>query len=169
MALSRTTPATLDTWRTLQRQVYGITQYRGQPRLAGTQYYPCRSWGACYRAVSSIIRTKLLLSGNVEENHGPTLKGMQWNSAGLTQAKRLALSKKLYDDNITFCILSETKMSLPLRLLVLDPLGSNIMEMQLGTEERHTACLLLGSSAGQSNVWYRSMVLGRIIHLANNA
>ncbi|KEG05850.1 BES15S03c, partial [Trypanosoma grayi] len=64
-------PATFATWRTLRRPAYGITQYQDPPRLAGTQYYPCRFWGACYRAISSIIRTKLLLSGNVEENPGP--------------------------------------------------------------------------------------------------
>ncbi|KEG06120.1 hypothetical protein DQ04_15851000, partial [Trypanosoma grayi] len=106
-------PATFAIWKTLRCQAYSITQYESQPRPTGAQRYPCRSWGACYRAVSSIIRTKLLLSGNVEENPGPTLRGMQWNSAGLTQAKRLALGKQLYDDNITFCLLSETKMSPP--------------------------------------------------------
>ncbi|KEG05935.1 BES15S03c, partial [Trypanosoma grayi] len=68
-------PATFATWRTVRRQAYGITKYQGPPRLAWTQCYPCRSWGALRRAVSSIIRTKLLLSGNVEENPGPTLRG----------------------------------------------------------------------------------------------
>ncbi|KEG09507.1 BES15S03c, partial [Trypanosoma grayi] len=63
-------PAMLATRRTLPCQPCGITKYQDPPRLAGTQCYPCRSWGACYRAVSSIIRTKLLLSGNVEENPG---------------------------------------------------------------------------------------------------
>ncbi|KEG06394.1 Tbingi protein, partial [Trypanosoma grayi] len=106
-------PATFATWRTLRRPTYGITQYQGLPRLAGTQYYPCRSWGACYRAIGSIIRTRSLLSGNVEENPGPALRGMQWNPAGLTQAKRLTLGKKLYGDNVTFCSLSEAKMSPP--------------------------------------------------------
>ncbi|KEG10314.1 BES15S03c, partial [Trypanosoma grayi] len=93
-------PAEFATWRTLRRNASGIAQYQDPPRLAGTQYYPCRSWGACYRAISSIIRTELLLSGNVEENPGPTLRGMQWNSAGLIQAKRLALGKQLYGDGI---------------------------------------------------------------------
>ncbi|KEG07411.1 BES15S03c [Trypanosoma grayi] len=106
-------PATFATWRTLRRQACGIAECQDPPRLAGTQYCPCRSWGACHRAVSSITHTKLLLSGNVEENPGPTLRGMQWNSAGLTQVKCLALGKKLYDDNITSCLLSETKMSPP--------------------------------------------------------
>ncbi|KEG05309.1 Tbingi protein, partial [Trypanosoma grayi] len=105
--------ATFATWRILRRQAYGITQYQDQPRLAGTQYYPCRSWGAGHRAVSSIIHTKLLLCGNAEENPSPTAKGRQWNSAGLTQDKRLALGKQLYEDNITFCLLSETKISPP--------------------------------------------------------
>ncbi|ORC87126.1 Tbingi protein [Trypanosoma theileri] len=36
---------------------------------------------------------------------------MQWNSAGLTQAKRLALHKTLVEENVTFCLLSETKLS----------------------------------------------------------
>ncbi|KEG06980.1 BES15S03c [Trypanosoma grayi] len=120
-------PATFATWRTLRRPAYGITQYQDPPRLAGTQYYPCRFWGACYRAISSIIRTKLLLSGNVEENPGPTLRGVQWNSAGQTQVKCLALGKQLYDDNIAFCLLSEAKMSPPLKQLVFDSLGSNTM------------------------------------------
>ncbi|KEG12031.1 BES15S03c [Trypanosoma grayi] len=63
-------PATFATWKTLRRPAYGITQYQGPPRLAWTQCYPCRSWGACYRAIGSIIRTRVLLSGNVEGN-GP--------------------------------------------------------------------------------------------------
>ncbi|ORC88016.1 Tbingi protein [Trypanosoma theileri] len=36
---------------------------------------------------------------------------MQWNSAGLIQAKRLALHKTLVEENVTFCLLSETKLS----------------------------------------------------------
>ncbi|KEG08266.1 hypothetical protein DQ04_07581000, partial [Trypanosoma grayi] len=106
-------PATFATWRTLRREVCGVAQYQDPPRLAGTQDYIRRSWGACYRAVSSVIRTNLLLSGNAEENPGPTLRGMQWNSAGLTQAKRIALGKQLYEDDITFCLLSGAKMSHP--------------------------------------------------------
>ncbi|KEG07810.1 Tbingi protein [Trypanosoma grayi] len=106
-------PAKFVNWRTLRRQAHGIAKYQDQPRLAGTPYYLHRSWGVCRRATISIIHTKLLLCGNAEENPGPTAKGMQWNSAGLTQAKRLALGKKLYYDNIAFCLLSETKMSPP--------------------------------------------------------
>ncbi|ORC85718.1 Tbingi protein [Trypanosoma theileri] len=36
---------------------------------------------------------------------------MQWNSAGLTQAKRLALHKTLLEENVTFCLLSKKELS----------------------------------------------------------
>ncbi|ORC86326.1 Tbingi protein [Trypanosoma theileri] len=36
---------------------------------------------------------------------------MRWNSAGLIQAKRLALHKTLVEENLTFCLLSEGKLS----------------------------------------------------------
>ncbi|KEG07383.1 Tbingi protein [Trypanosoma grayi] len=45
--------------------------------------------------------------------------------------------------------------------------ASGRLVLQLGVKGRHTACLLLGPRAGQSNVWYRSTVLGRITHLAS--
>ncbi|ORC88352.1 BES15S03c [Trypanosoma theileri] len=60
-------------------------QQRDQPRRVGAELYPRRSWGTCRRAISSITRTRLLLSGDVEENPSPSLRGLQWNSAGLTQ------------------------------------------------------------------------------------
>ncbi|CBH15208.1 hypothetical protein, unlikely [Trypanosoma brucei gambiense DAL972] len=91
--------------------VYGIIQHRDQQRLAGTPFFICRSLGTCQRAISSIIRTKMLLSGDVEENPGPSLRGMQWNCAGLSQGKRLALHKTLVDERIAFCLLSETRMT----------------------------------------------------------
>ncbi|ORC83547.1 BES15S03c [Trypanosoma theileri] len=73
---------------------YGVTQQRDQPRRGEAKIYPRRSWGTCRRAISSETFTRLLLSGDgVEENPGPSLRGMQWNSAGLTQAKRLVLQK----------------------------------------------------------------------------
>ncbi|CBH12872.1 hypothetical protein, unlikely [Trypanosoma brucei gambiense DAL972] len=64
---------------------------------------------ACHQQY--IIRTKMLLSGDVEENPGPSLRGMQWNCAGLSQGKRLALHKTLVDERIAFCLLSETRMT----------------------------------------------------------
>ncbi|ORC85238.1 Tbingi protein [Trypanosoma theileri] len=75
------------------------------------EIYPRRSWGTCRRAISSITRTRLLPSGVVEENPGPSLRGMQWNSAGLIQAERLAHHKTLVEENVTFCLLSEKKLS----------------------------------------------------------
>ncbi|RHW73407.1 Endonuclease-reverse transcriptase [Trypanosoma brucei equiperdum] len=51
----------------------------------------------------------MLLSGDVEKNTGPPLRGMQWNCAGLSQGKRLALHKTLVDERIAFCLLSETR------------------------------------------------------------
>ncbi|ORC81342.1 Tbingi protein [Trypanosoma theileri] len=69
-------------------------------------------WDTGRRAISSITRTRLLLSGgDVEENPGPSLRGMQWNPDGLTQAKRLALHKTFLEENVTFCLLSEKKLS----------------------------------------------------------
>ncbi|RHW69894.1 hypothetical protein DPX39_100171000 [Trypanosoma brucei equiperdum] len=53
----------------------------------------------------------MLLSGDVEENPGPSLRGMQWNCAGLSQRKRLALHKTLVDERLAFCLLSETRMT----------------------------------------------------------
>ncbi|ORC91307.1 BES15S03c [Trypanosoma theileri] len=87
-------PATFFFLKTRWPLDYGDINHRGQSRRAGAEIYPRRSWGTCRRAISSIARTRLLLSGgDVEENPGPSLRGMRWNSAGLTQAKRLALHK----------------------------------------------------------------------------
>nr|AEL79552.1 BES15S03c [Trypanosoma brucei brucei TREU927] len=104
-------PAAFLSWGTLLCSGYGIIQHRDQQRLAGTPCFICRSLGTCQRAISSIIRTKMLLSGDVEENPGPSLRGMQWNCAGLSQGKRLALHKTLVDERIAFCLLSETRMT----------------------------------------------------------
>ncbi|RHW70822.1 hypothetical protein DPX39_080052100 [Trypanosoma brucei equiperdum] len=105
-------PAAFLSWGTLLCSDYGIIQHRDQQRLAGTPFFICRSLGTCQRAISSIIRTKMLLSGDVEENPGPSLRGMQWNCAGLSQGKKLALHKTLVDERIAFCLLSETRMTL---------------------------------------------------------
>ncbi|ORC82019.1 BES15S03c, partial [Trypanosoma theileri] len=87
-------PATFFFWKTRWPLGYGVRQYRGTPRRAGAEIYPRRSWGTCRRAISSFTRTRLPLNGGgVEENPGPSLRGMQWNPAGLIQAKRLALHR----------------------------------------------------------------------------
>ncbi|RHW72961.1 hypothetical protein DPX39_040077000 [Trypanosoma brucei equiperdum] len=78
-------PAAFLSLGTLLCSGYGIRQHRDQQRLAGTPFFICRSLGTCQRAISSIIRTKMLLSGDVEENPGPSLRGMQWNCAGLSK------------------------------------------------------------------------------------
>ncbi|CBH09339.1 hypothetical protein, unlikely [Trypanosoma brucei gambiense DAL972] len=103
-------PPTFLSCGTLLCSGYGIIQHRDQQRLAGTPFFICRSLGTCQHAISSIIRAKMLLSGDVEENPGPSLRGMQWNWAGLSQGKRLALHKTLVDERIAFCLLSETRM-----------------------------------------------------------
>ncbi|ORC89309.1 BES15S03c, partial [Trypanosoma theileri] len=69
-------PATFFFWKTRWPLGYGVRQHRDQPCRAGAEIYPRRSWGTCRRAISSITRTRLLLSGDVEENPGPSLRGM---------------------------------------------------------------------------------------------
>ncbi|CBH08938.1 hypothetical protein, unlikely [Trypanosoma brucei gambiense DAL972] len=59
-------PAAFLSWGTLLCSGYGIIQHRDQQRLAGTPFFICRSLGTCQRAITSIIRTKMLLSGDVE-------------------------------------------------------------------------------------------------------
>ncbi|RHW67292.1 hypothetical protein DPX39_000018900 [Trypanosoma brucei equiperdum] len=104
-------PAAFLSWGTLLCSGYGIIQHRDQQRLSGTPFFIFRSLDTCQRAISNAIRTKMLLSGDVEENPGPSLRGMQWNCAGLSQGKRLTLHKTLVDERIAFCLLSETRMT----------------------------------------------------------
>ncbi|CBH11623.1 T. brucei spp.-specific protein [Trypanosoma brucei gambiense DAL972] len=59
-------PAAFLSWGTLLCSGYGIIQHRDQQRLAGTPFFICRSLGTCQRAISSIIRAKMLLSGDVD-------------------------------------------------------------------------------------------------------
>ncbi|KAH8610531.1 putative Endonuclease reverse transcriptase [Trypanosoma vivax] len=40
------------------------------------------------------------------------MRGAQWNSGGLSQAKRIALERKLHDDMVLFCLLQETHLAL---------------------------------------------------------
>ncbi|KAH8617231.1 hypothetical protein ERJ75_000394300 [Trypanosoma vivax] len=53
----------------------------------------------------------LLISGEVERNPGPQIRGAQWNSGGLSQAKRVALERKLREDMVLFCLLQETRLA----------------------------------------------------------
>ncbi|SCU72683.1 Endonuclease-reverse transcriptase/Reverse transcriptase (RNA-dependent DNA polymerase), putative [Trypanosoma equiperdum] len=78
---------------------------------AETRYYQYLSLGMCRRTISSIIRAEILLSGDVEKNPGPVFRGPQWNCAGLTQGKRLALHRILIEERVSFYLLCETKFS----------------------------------------------------------
>ncbi|ORC91257.1 Tbingi protein [Trypanosoma theileri] len=98
-------------WNTSWPLGYGVIKHRDQPRCVGAEIISKKVLGLCRRAIRSITRIRLRQSGDVEENPGPSLRGMQWNSSGLTQAKRLVLHKTLLEENVTFCLLSETKLS----------------------------------------------------------
>ncbi|KAH8619313.1 hypothetical protein ERJ75_000172300 [Trypanosoma vivax] len=68
---------------------------------------PC----TCGRATLDARRLLLLISGDVERNPGPQMRGAQWNSVGLSQAKRVALERKLHEDMVLFCLLQETHLA----------------------------------------------------------
>ncbi|CCD19432.1 hypothetical protein ERJ75_000128200 [Trypanosoma vivax] len=68
---------------------------------------PC----TCGRAALDARRLLLLISGNVECNPGPQIRGAQWNSGGLSQAKRVALERKLHEDMASFCLLQEARLA----------------------------------------------------------
>ncbi|KAH8604618.1 hypothetical protein ERJ75_001700200 [Trypanosoma vivax] len=68
---------------------------------------PC----TCGRATLDARRLLLLISGDVERNPGPQIRGAQWNSGGLSQAKRVALERKLHEDMVLFCLLQETHLA----------------------------------------------------------
>ncbi|CCD20127.1 reverse transcriptase (RNA-dependent DNA polymerase) [Trypanosoma vivax Y486] len=68
---------------------------------------PC----TCGRATLDARRLLLLISGGVERDTGPRIRGAQWNSGGLSQAKRVALERKLHEDMVLFCLLQETHLA----------------------------------------------------------
>ncbi|KAG8341299.1 hypothetical protein ERJ75_001313200 [Trypanosoma vivax] len=68
---------------------------------------PC----TCGRATLDVLRLLLLVSGDVERNSGPQIRGAQWNSGGLSQTKRVALERKLGADMVLFCLLQETRLT----------------------------------------------------------
>ncbi|KAH8619821.1 hypothetical protein ERJ75_000126900 [Trypanosoma vivax] len=67
---------------------------------------PC----TCERATLAALRLLLLISGDVERNPGPQIRGAQWNSGGLFQAKRVALERKLDGDTASFRLLQEAHL-----------------------------------------------------------
>ncbi|KAH8616317.1 putative RNase H putative (RNA dependent DNA polymerase) [Trypanosoma vivax] len=68
---------------------------------------PC----TCGRATLDARRLLLLISGDVERNPGPQIRGAQWNSEGPSQAKRVAVERKLHEDMVLFCLLQETHLA----------------------------------------------------------
>ncbi|KAH8616758.1 hypothetical protein ERJ75_000446600 [Trypanosoma vivax] len=68
---------------------------------------PCTCGGAALDA----RRLLPLISGDVERNPGPQMRGAQWNSGGLSQAKRAAPERKLHEDMVLFCVLQETHLA----------------------------------------------------------
>ncbi|KAH8605703.1 hypothetical protein ERJ75_001605200 [Trypanosoma vivax] len=68
---------------------------------------PC----TCGRATLDARRLLLLISGDVERNPGPLIRGVQWNSGGLSRAKRVALERELREDMVLFCLLQETRLA----------------------------------------------------------
>ncbi|KAH8618614.1 hypothetical protein ERJ75_000246000 [Trypanosoma vivax] len=57
---------------------------------------PC----TCGRATLDARRLLLLISGAVERNPGPQIRGAQWNSGRLSRAKRVAMERKLHVDMV---------------------------------------------------------------------
>ncbi|CCD20619.1 hypothetical protein, conserved [Trypanosoma vivax Y486] len=68
---------------------------------------PC----TCGRATLDARRLLLLASGDVERNPGPQICGAQWNSEGLSQAKRVALERKLHEGMVLLCPLQRTHLA----------------------------------------------------------
>ncbi|KAH8616210.1 hypothetical protein ERJ75_000503300 [Trypanosoma vivax] len=68
---------------------------------------PC----ACGRATLDARWLLLLISGDVERNPGHQMRGAQWNSGGLSWAKRVALERKLHEAMVLFCLLQETRLA----------------------------------------------------------
>ncbi|KAG8343433.1 reverse transcriptase (RNA-dependent DNA polymerase) [Trypanosoma vivax] len=68
---------------------------------------PC----TCRRAALDARRLLLLINGGVERNPGPQIRVAQWNSGGLSQAKRVALERKLREDMVLFCPMQETRLA----------------------------------------------------------
>ncbi|CCD17397.1 unnamed protein product [Trypanosoma congolense IL3000] len=68
---------------------------------------PC----TCGRATLDARRILLLVSGDIERNPGPMIRGAQWNAGGLSQVKRIALERKLHEDMVLFCLLQETHLA----------------------------------------------------------
>ncbi|KAH8619289.1 hypothetical protein ERJ75_000174500 [Trypanosoma vivax] len=68
---------------------------------------PC----TCGRATLDARRLLLLISGDVERNPGPQIRGAQWNSVGPSQTKRVAPERKLHEDMVLFCLLQETHLA----------------------------------------------------------
>ncbi|KAH8609688.1 hypothetical protein ERJ75_001177200 [Trypanosoma vivax] len=65
----------------------------------------------CGGAALDVRRRLLLISGTVERNPGPQIRGAQWNSVALSRAKRLALERKLHEDMVLSCLLQEPRLS----------------------------------------------------------
>ncbi|KAH8609813.1 hypothetical protein ERJ75_001161200 [Trypanosoma vivax] len=68
---------------------------------------PC----TCGRAALDARRLLPLISVDVERNPGPLMRGAQWNSGGLSRAKRVALERKLHEDMVLFCLLQEARLA----------------------------------------------------------
>ncbi|KAH8618300.1 hypothetical protein ERJ75_000293500 [Trypanosoma vivax] len=65
----------------------------------------------CGRATLDARRLLLPIGGEVERNSGRLIRGAQWNSGGLSQAKRVALESKLHEDMVLFCLLHEIHLT----------------------------------------------------------
>ncbi|KAG8340667.1 hypothetical protein TRVL_08506 [Trypanosoma vivax] len=64
-----------------------------------------------WRATLDARRLLLLISGDVEHIPDPQMRGAQWNSGGLSQAKRAGMERKLREDMVLFCPLQETRLA----------------------------------------------------------
>ncbi|KAG8344845.1 hypothetical protein TRVL_04326 [Trypanosoma vivax] len=63
------------------------------------------------RATLDARRLLVIISGDVERNPGPQIRGVQWNSGGLSQAKLVALVRKLHEAMVLFCLLQESHLA----------------------------------------------------------
>ncbi|KAG8341478.1 hypothetical protein TRVL_07694 [Trypanosoma vivax] len=68
---------------------------------------PC----TCGRATLDARRLLLLTCGDVGRNPGAQMRGAQWNSGCLSQAKRAGMERKLCEDMVLFFLLQETRLA----------------------------------------------------------
>ncbi|KAH8603524.1 hypothetical protein ERJ75_001813000 [Trypanosoma vivax] len=81
-----------------------MQQHRHSAVSEVVRILPC----PCGRAALDARRLLLPISVDVERNPGPQMRRAQWNSGGLSQARRVAMEKKPHENTVSFCLSQET-------------------------------------------------------------